>query len=421
VRPHHRLIAALTAGYAALALLASPYAKHAAGDADGATGWLLALAREHAIITSGLTLVVLTFAALFVPLLRMMARARLRALGADPLARVRGWVEARPGAAAALFAAPTILLAQVNYFWMMRWHLESPSFAALALGALAPVLGALLLSRQIQRAALAPLVDATDAVDGEGFLFSAVAVTRESRAAVGALGAVSLGMVALLAAMPLETLGASGFAMLAAYTALAGGAAAAFQRASRIAIGLDGLLVRGTSRTRFHAYRDLDDVEVTPGGEIVLRRHGRLVLRLQLHGADAGRREAIVQRLRDAVVAARSRGGGAAARLAEAASPALLAQAARGDGNYRAAGATREELWELVEAPATAPAARARAADALAIDGDGPDRRRLRVAAERCADPPTRDALRRVAATAEEEEAAEQEAAPGPRRLARGR
>src|SRR6185437_807324 len=141
--------------------------------------------------------------------------------------------------------------------------------------------------------------------------------------------------------------------------------------------------------------------------EVVLRAHGRAVVRLQLHGRDAGLRRAVVERVRAAIEAARAPAGGAARTLAESASAATLAQAARGDGNYRAQGVTRDQLWEIVETANADGVARARAARALSAARNEEDRARLRAAAERCAEPETRAILEHLAeAEAEAEEAA---------------
>ena len=269
-----------------------------------------------------------------------------------------------------------------------------------------PAIGLPLIGRASLQRLLAPLADDAEpaAEAADGFLFSAVAVTPETRAAVGGLSVVSLAAAALLAASPLDVLGSPAvLAGLAAYVAAAVGATVAFQRTSRIALGFDGVLVTGTSRTRFFSYRELDDVEVARGGDLVLQRHGRVVLRLQLHGEDVARSQGILDRLRAGISGARDPGSGGARGLADAASQARLAWAARGDADYRTAGATREEVWELVEAPATDGPTRAAAATALAPGLDGAGRARLRVAAQTCAEPAARETLLRIAAGDEEE------------------
>ena len=135
--------------------------------------------------------------------------------------------------------------------------------------------------------------------------FDAVAVTRETRAAVGGMAALSSRMVAWIASLPIEALyhDAPVVAAALAYVAAALGGAALFRRASRIAVGLDGVLVTGTSRTRFFAYKDLDGARAS-GTDLLLLRGDRVALRLQLHGEDAARRDAVLERIRAAIAGA---------------------------------------------------------------------------------------------------------------------
>jgi len=227
---------------------------------------------------------------------------------------------------------------------------------------------------------------------------------------------VTLVGAALAASLPFETLIDN--RVLAAglvYIALIAAAASEFQRASRIAVGNDGILVSGTSRTRFFGYHEVDGAEGTDRGEIVLRRGEAVVLRLQLHGDDAMRRDELLARVRGQIARAAALAGGHAQRLAQAASAAELGRAARGGGDYRAAGSTRDDLWEVVEAPIAASERRRAAAAALAASFDGDDRARLRIAAEHCADPAARAALLRIAEGVAEAELEEDEEAEEPR------
>jgi hypothetical protein len=138
-------------------------------------------------------------------------------------------------------------------------------------------------------------------------------------------------------------------------------------------------------------------------------------------GEDAGRHAAIAERIRESMARARDPLGGGAARLADALGTAPLAQAAHGLGSFRAPGATRDELWELVEAPGTAASSRAAAAEALAVGADAGDHARMRIAAEHCADPVARAVLARVGVGEEsdEEEAVEDVELGLRRRMAR--
>jgi hypothetical protein len=415
LRDRYGLLATLAAGYSLLALLSTDRAELLLDQLSLALGgngfpWVVL---HHWRDVGSLALTAATIMAVAVFVARMIARASLRATGADPRARLQRWIEERPRTVRALLAAPAALTLNLDLVGrVLEAAVTRPVAAAvwLVAGIAAPALGVWLLARSLLRGMLAPLVHEGEAErSADGFSFSAVAVTREARAAVALLAVATLAVLAALVFMPTTAGDPRVPPALLAYTVLAATAAAAFRRASRVALGLDGVRIGGTSRTRFFAYRDLDAVEATFAGDILLRRHGRVVLRLQLHGEDASLREAIVARLRDAIAVAGTPGGGAAHRLAESASPALLAQAARGDGNYRAPGATREELWEVVEKPSANGKARTLAANALARGGDREDRARLRIAAERCADPETREALEKLAAS---EAQAEEEANP---------
>jgi hypothetical protein len=177
-----------------------------------------------------------------------------------------------------------------------------------------------------------------------------------------------------------------------AYAAVAAGAAFAFRKASRVAVGVDGVLVKGTSRTRFFAYRDLEAARVASGA-LELVRKGKVILRLQLHGADALRRDAVLARVRQHVDRVKEGKDAVAAQLVASSSQEQLTRVASGGADYRAASLPREALWALVEGPSVDGEARRAAAEAIVKSGDAGERRRVRVAAERCADPRVRVAL----------------------------
>lgn len=215
-------------------------------------------------------------------------------------------------------------------------------------------------------------------------------MTLETRAAVAAMIALTIAACVLpFAANPNDprVVGA-----LVAYAVVALGGAALFRHASKIAVGVDGVLVTGTSRTRFFAYRDVDGARAD-GNNLVLERKGRVVLRLQLHGPDAARQQAILARIQESIERVRGAQGARAVRLAASASGEQLARVASGGSDYRTASLTRDELWALVEGPAVDAATRAAAAEALAKTGDDSQRARLRVVAESCAEPQARVAL----------------------------
>jgi hypothetical protein len=222
------------------------------------------------------------------------------------------------------------------------------------------------------------------------------------------MAALPAAMVALCNWFTAHARGVSGDAIaaiaIAAYVAIAALGVVAYRRASRVAVGLDGVRVAGSSRARFFAYRELDDARVRRG-DLELVRGGRAIVRLQLFGEDAARRDALLARVRDAIARAREEQRGGTVDLVASASSAELARAAHGAADYRAPALSREQLWALVEGPAIDAAARRSAARALATSGDDDETRaRLRVAADGCADPKVRVALQELAECEIEEE-----------------
>ena len=227
------------------------------------------------------------------------------------------------------------------------------------------------------------LADATETV------FTALAVTPTTRAAVGAL--------ALLPLAFLVTPHAWDAVAFALYIATAFGSVLLLG-ASRIKVGHDGVYVTGSGPAQFHAWTSIDAVRAE-GVDIVLSHGARAVLRLQLHGPDAARRDALVARFEAArTAAARARVDAPHVHAAHAASAATTGSATfvasvHDAGNYRMAAVNREQLWEIVEGAAAEGAARVLAAEALAAQLDENERARLRVAAEHCAEPRVRVAL----------------------------
>jgi hypothetical protein len=348
------------------------------------------------------TLVLSLFAAsLAIPLAfsaRMVARARVRAGHADPLERPRTWMAAHPRAATALTtiapAAAQLLFLRVA--WWIVAHGDLRAAFTIALAVLAGVVQVRLL-RAGTRLLFAPLLASdrpdTVAISPDEIRFTAVAVTRETKLAVGSLAALSLGVVVWLCMLPVLSLftDRGDFAVIGSYILVAAASAFAFQRASRIAVGRDGVYVGGTSRARFHAYRDLDEVRVERG-DVELVKRGRVVLRLQLHGADATRRDAIVERMREGLARVAEVERDAAAHFVTSRSTEKVADAVRGAGDYRLPSVTPDALWALVEGAGVDATTRMAAAEALAGAGD-PGRERLRIAAAHCADPKLRVAL----------------------------
>jgi hypothetical protein len=203
-----------------------------------------------------------------------------------------------------------------------------------------------------------------------------------------------------------------------AYILAAMGIPTLFRRLSRIVVGIDGVLVLGTDKARFFGYATLDDVRQS-GGDLLLVRQGRTVLRLQLHDADVLRAPTLVARLRAAMEnAATMRSEGAdllmqatqAAHASSGASSAsTLASSSRGGRDYRQPSMAREHLWQLIEGPVSDRTARTAAAQALGADLSTEERVRLRVAVEKCAEPRVRVALQKVLAASQPDELEESE------------
>ncbi|HEX8795006.1 MAG TPA: hypothetical protein VF765_28865 [Polyangiaceae bacterium] len=243
-------------------------------------------------------------------------------------------------------------------------------------------------------------------------VFSAIAVSSRTRGAIGMMGVASAAMALWVGTAPIATLVESPafLAAVAAYVAAAAGAAYAFRRASRVTVGIDGVYVGEAASVRFFAYREMDEARAA-GADLELVRDGRVVLRLQLHGDDAGRRDEVLARIAAAIARARSgETRGAEALVQSMAARRNVVAAAIEPPGYREASLTREHLWELVEGAATDAPTRTAAAEALVLTLplDGDERSRLRVAASRVADPRVRVALGSLA-----REEAEDEAEPG--------
>ncbi len=355
------------------------------------------LVLEHAVLPT--LWVYASWATFLVPLgfvARIMARAWIRSGGRDPIDRLRTWQRAHPAVWATLLG---ILPAVWGFFaFKVLYGNLDVTRGAVAPLALASAVFEYVAARATFRAFLQPTVDPEEEtrieIGADEIVFDAVAVTREARAAVAGLAGLSLVMVVWLAALPILTLFRDPrlFAAVAAYVAIAATSAAVFRAASRVAVGVDGVLVKGTSRTRFYAYRDLHDVRVS-NGDIELWRRGGVVLRLQLHGADAIRRDAVAARIRENIARVQRGEHAVAAQLVASSSQEALTRVASGGADYRAATLSREALWALIEGPTVDSESRRAAAEALAKTSDAGERERLRVAAEHCADPRVRVAM----------------------------
>lgn len=352
-----------------------------------------------------LALFVTTFALPLGFLARRLAAAKVRSGAPDPLAKLRGFVAAHPIATAALQIAPGALWAL-----FIDAAFQRPAGIEALIPAGISTLAHFYLARAGTRGLVAPTGDAPETTNADGFTFEAVAVTRETIGTVGALAAMAVAMLVTALSLPVPQLvhGPFVYALLA-YVAISAGAAVGFQRASRISVGLDGVLIGGSSRRRFVPFRDVDGARAN-GPNLELTRGDRAVLRLQLHGDHAWHRDALLERFRSAIAHAAARREDPAAHFVASASSADLERAAGGASSYRAAAPTREKLWELVESPAIDSAARQNAAAALAKDIDEGERIRLRIAASHVADPKTRVRIEELL------EEAEAETAPVPAR-----
>jgi len=354
-----------------------------------------------------------SIAMLGIVIARAVAGARVRARRADPLERLRR----RPRVVLALSLLPALLFASPLVFDLIAhwdyggfaWWLNAWLAALVTTG----VVGALgyAAGRAGMRSLLAPLDTGELAPRKPGdIVFSAIAITRRARGAVAALAAASVAMVAWAALAPNHV--AFPWA-LAAYVAAAMTAPFALRRVSRIAVGLDGVCVRDASHALFFAYRDLEGARARGADLELVAKNGRAVLHLQMHGDDASRRDEVLALVQDAIARSRTSDTRGAEMLVQAMPAREIVASAGGDARYRMPSISRQQLWDLVESPATDASTRTAAAEALATQIDEADRARLRVAAEQCAEPRVRVALAALAdedavaaAAAENEEAA---------------
>jgi hypothetical protein len=334
---------------------------------------------------------------------RAVASARVRDGKPDPLERLRS----RPRLQRWIQSIPAVVVS-------LLWLADGPFSARLHTGrglegwlsdelpgwlALAGVVGLTYLATRVWgRALVAPVETEREAPKGPGeIVFSAVAVTARTRTVVGSFAAATVAMVGLTLTVPSDP--RFGWA-LAAYVLTALSAPFFFQRASRIAVGIDGVWVRDASHPRFFAYRDLDEARPR-GADLELVAGGRAVLRLQMHGDDAGRRDEVLARVNEAIARSRESTSRAAGMLVQALPAQHLASSARGGEGYRVPSVSRDQLWEVVEGQASDAQARTAAAKVLAIQLDEGERARLRVAAGQCAEPRLRVALEALAGEAE--------------------
>ncbi len=364
--------------------------------------WLASWAHE-----SGGSIAVGAMALLAGVLVRSRAWARVRAGHPDPIQALRE----RPWLARVLTVLPALLAVSLPLVSMLEWmastHASGPGsmwWAGMMVATLGKAGIFTVLGHAGMRALLSPIVTDVAPPKGEGdIVFSAVAVTARARAAVVALAVAPVVLVAWLltnADSPLLV------PTLAAYVAAAMAVPLVMRRASRIAVGIDGVWVRDASQTRFFAYRELGEARAK-GADVELVSGGEGVLRLQTHGEDAGRRDEVLARIRAGIARSREGRTRRAEMLVSVTPGPRVASAAMGAERYREPSISREQLWELVEGPGADAQTRTAAAEALAASLDDTDRVRMRVAASQCAEPRLRVALGLLAAEEDEDYAPE--------------
>jgi hypothetical protein len=292
-------------------------------------------------------------------------------------------------------------------------------------GVLASSVGGYLLYRASKAALAMFLSETVDPEESQGAVsdrrigFDAVAVTPETRAAVACMAALPFLAYLLITLARLGDLGT--MLALATYASAAVAGTIVFRRASRIAVGVDGIYITGSSRSRFFPYRALDAVRAE-GSDIALLRRGRVVLRLQLHGADALQKDPIVERIGAAIGAATRKEATGVGDIVLSVSDDKLARLVQGGAEgYRSPSVSRGQLWSVVLGSEHDADTRTAAARALAVTGDHEEREKLRVAATQSAEPRLRLALTEIAKVRpsepfEKEEAEEDEEAEELRR-----
>ncbi|MBW2453773.1 MAG: hypothetical protein JRI68_04655 [Deltaproteobacteria bacterium] len=171
-----------------------------------------------------------------------------------------------------------------------------------------------------------------------------------------------------------------------------------FYRPRRVRVGTDGVRISGTLGSQLIRYGEISEVG-SEGGAVVLGSKT---------GPDrvlVGGEPALAIRIREAMEAQRERrSSGVRVELLDQGERAPeawrsdLAKLAQSATRYRDRGLNTQELAEVVEDPACSPRRRVAAAFALSQgDPDAPARRRVRVAAEACADDQLRLALEEAA------------------------
>jgi hypothetical protein len=173
---------------------------------------------------------------------------------------------------------------------------------------------------------------------------------------------------------------------------------------TRVEIGSDGLLLRRLGERTFVPYGALECASIEQYAIVLFLRSGKkIILGSGSSARDAQTRQALVQRIEEALMAY-AQGGDSTGTEALVAPggreiPVWVSEtrALARARDYRKVRVDTERLWRVVNDASAQPATRAGAALALSSAPDGETRARLRVASEACADPRLRLALGRVA------------------------
>lgn len=187
-------------------------------------------------------------------------------------------------------------------------------------------------------------------------------------------------------------------------------------RPPEIAVGADGVRIRGKVGARFIPLEQIESVKVDDLNTLELRLRDGAVDRTRIALGNGPLLSAIAHRIERAKGAMQSGDGGAALL-------AVLARGARSIGSwrddlrkrvaqadYRRASVEGGELERLVGSSGASAEHRIGAALALREGGGDEARERIRIAAEQCVDPRVRIALRTIAVDAEVESGAVEEA-----------
>ncbi|HEX4445212.1 MAG TPA: hypothetical protein VH044_00690 [Polyangiaceae bacterium] len=179
----------------------------------------------------------------------------------------------------------------------------------------------------------------------------------------------------------------------------------------QLAVGCDGVLLRGPFARRFLPFADIESAFCEESGRLVLRTHAGEILVRRL---DPSAAQAVVWQIQTGVGQVQAapetvkrqlrREGDVTAWLARLRALAI-------PGSYREAGVAGEVLWRVLEEPGATASERAAAAVAIGAFATPEERVRLRVAAARVASPRVRVAIERVADPTDEAELAEAMAA----------